>query len=85
MNVQWCNEFKGFLAIVEQILRAVIPTGHTCEGQWTARLRSLDTAIGGSSKDVLYFVRIFSSSELVEPHIIPLKVRLAEALKEEAK
>ena len=51
----------------------------------TARLRSLDTAIGGSSKDVLYFVRIFSSSELVEPHIIPLKVRLAVALKEETK
>ena len=33
----------------------------------------------------LYIVRIFSSSELVEPHIIPLKVRLAVALKEEAK
>ena len=32
----------------------------------------------------LYIVRIFSSSELVEPHIIPLKVRLAVALKEEA-
>ena len=88
MNVQWCNEFKGFLSIVEQILRAVIPTGHTCEGQWTARLRSLDTAIGGSSKDVLYFtlcVFSFSSSELVEPHIVPLNVRLAVALKEEAK
>ena len=40
---------------VEQILRAIIPTGHTFEGQCTARLRSLDTAIGGSSKDVLYF------------------------------
>ena len=34
---------------------------------------------------ILYIVRIFSSSELVEPHIIPLKVRLAVALKEEAK
>ena len=34
---------------------AIIPTGHTFEGQCTARLRSLDTAIGGSSKDVLYF------------------------------
>ena len=33
----------------------------------------------------LYIVRIFSSSELVEPHIIPLKVCLAVALKEEAK
>ena len=32
----------------------------------------------------LYTVRIFSSSELVEPHIIPLRVRLAVALKEEA-
>ena len=30
-----------------------------------------------------YIVRIFSSSEIVEPHIIPLKVRLAVALKEE--
>ena len=27
---------------------------------------------------------VFSSSELVEPHIVPLKVRLAVALKEEA-
>ena len=34
---------------------------------------------------ILYIVRIFSSSELVEPHIIPLKVRLAVALKEETK
>ena len=34
---------------------------------------------------VLDIVCIFSSSELVEPHIIPLKVRLAVALKEEAK
>ena len=32
-----------------------LPTGHTFEGQYTARLKSLDTAIGGSSKDVLYF------------------------------
>ena len=34
---------------------------------------------------ILYIVRIFSSSEQVEPHIIPRKVRLAVALKEEAK
>ena len=34
---------------------------------------------------ILYIVRVFSSSELVETHIIPLKVRLAVALKEEAK
>ena len=34
---------------------------------------------------ILYIVRIFSSSELVEPHIIPLKVRSAVELKEEAK
>ena len=34
---------------------------------------------------ILYIVRIFSSSEQVEPHIIPLKVRLAVALKEEVK
>ena len=86
MNVQWCNEFKGFLSIVEQILRAVIPTGHTCEGQWTARLRSLDTAIGGSSKDVLYFTLcVFSALQGWWNPIIPLKVRLAVALKEEAK
>ena len=34
---------------------------------------------------ILYILRIFSSSELVKPHISPLKVRLAVALKEEAK
>ena len=34
---------------------------------------------------IVYIVRIFSCSELVEPHIIPLKVRLAVALKEAAK
>ena len=34
---------------------------------------------------VLYIVRIFISLEQVEPHIGPLKVRLAVALKEEAK
>ena len=34
---------------------------------------------------ILYIVRIFSSSEQVEPHIGPLKGRLAVALKEEAK
>ena len=34
----------------------------------------------------LYIVRIFSSSELVEPHITPpIKVRLAVALKEKDK
>ena len=33
---------------------------------------------------ILYIVRIFSSSELVESHIMPLKGRLAVALKEEA-
>ena len=70
---------KRFLSIVKQTLRAIIPTGHTFEGQCTARLRSLDTAIGGLSKDVIY------SSELVKPPIIPLKVRLAVALKGEAK
>ena len=55
------------------MLRTIIPTGHTFEGQCTARLRKLDTAIGGSSKDVT--LRIFSSSELV----------VAVALREEAK
>ena len=34
---------------------------------------------------ILYIVRIFSPSELVELHIIPLKGFLAVALKEEAK
>ena len=34
---------------------------------------------------VLYIVSIFSSSELVEPHVNPVKVHLAVALKEEAK
>ena len=34
---------------------------------------------------ILYIVRIFSSSELVETHIIPLKIRLAVASKEEVK
>ena len=34
---------------------------------------------------MLYIVRIFRSSELVEPHINPFKVRLAVALKKEAK
>ena len=32
---------------------------------------------------ILYIVRIFSFSELVKPRIIPLKVRLAVALKGE--
>ena len=34
---------------------------------------------------ILYTVRIFSSSELVKPRIIPFKVRLAVVLKGEAK
>ena len=34
---------------------------------------------------ILCIVRIFSSSEPVEPHIIPLKARLTLALKEEVK
>ena len=48
------------------------------------RFRSLDTAIGGSSKDVLYLT-LCVLSDLVEPHVIPLKVRLAVALKKETK
>ena len=32
--------FKDSFLSVEQILRAIIPTGHTFEGQYTARLRS---------------------------------------------
>ena len=63
-----------------------MPTGHIFEGQCTTRLRNLDSNrrfIKGCI--ILYIVRIFSSSELVKPRIIPLKVRLAVALKEEAK
>ena len=45
--------------------------------------RSLDKAIRGCI--ILYIVRIFSSSAVVEPHIIPLKVCLDVALIEEAK
>ena len=33
--------------MLEQILRAIIPTGHTFEGQCTARFWSSDTEIGG--------------------------------------
>ena len=47
-------------------------TGHTFEGQCTARLRNLDTAEGGLPYKS-------SSSELVEPHIKPFKVRDEEA------
>ena len=47
------NGFVGIRGSVEQILRAIIPTSHTFQGHCTARLRGLDTAIGGSSKDVL--------------------------------
>ena len=64
----------------------MMPTGHIFEGQCTTRLRNLDSNrrfIKGCI--ILYIVRIFSSSELVKPRIIPLKVRLAVALKEEAK
>ena len=66
--------FLRFFSTVEQS-SVIIPTGHTFECQCTARLRGLDTVI----------VRIFSSSELVKLGIIPLKVRLAGALKGEAK
>ena len=50
-------------------------------------MRNLDTAIEGSSKDVLNFaLGVFSAlQELVEPHINAFKVRLAVTLKEEAK
>ena len=64
----------------------MMPTGHIFEGQCTTRLRNLDSNrrfIKGCI--ILYIVRIFSSSELVKPRIIPLKVRLAVALKGEAK
>ena len=47
--------FRGvifFLSIVEHECRAVISTGHTFEGQCTAMLWCLDSAIGGSSKDI---------------------------------
>ena len=65
-----------------------MPTGHIFEGQCTTRLRNLDSNrrfIKGCI--ILYIVRIFSSSELVKPHINPFRVRLAVhvELKEEAK
>ena len=48
-----------------QLLRAFISTGYTFKGRCTATLRDLDTAIGGSSKDILGFMC---------PHINPFKV-----------
>ena len=65
-----------------------MPTGHIFEGQCTTRLRNLDSNrrfIKGCI--ILYMVRIFSSSELVKPHINPFRVRLAVhvELKEAAK
>ena len=65
-----------------------MPTGHIFEGQCTTRLRNLDSNrrfIKGCI--ILYIVRIFSSSELMKPHINPFRVRLAVhvELKEEAK
>ena len=65
-----------------------MPTGHIFEGQCTTRLRNLDSNrrfIKGCI--ILYIVRIFSSSELVKPHINPFRVRLAVhvELKEAAK
>ena len=65
-----------------------MPTGHIFEGECTTRLRNLDSNrrfIKGCI--ILYIVRIFSSSELVKPHINPFRVRLAVhvELKEEAK
>ena len=47
--------FKDSFPSSSKFLRAIIPTGHTFEGQQcTARLRSLDRATGGSSKDASY-------------------------------
>ena len=63
-NVQWCNEYYRFPSIVQQIVRAIILTGHIFEGQCAARLGNLDTAIEGSSKDVLYFTLcVFSAPQ----------------------
>ena len=39
-------------------------TGHTFEGQYTARLRNLDTAIGCSSKDIVIMIMIVNSTSL---------------------
>ena len=50
-----------------------------CQYDVTSRVRFIKGCI------ILDTVRIFSSSELVNPRIIPLKVRLAVALKWEAK
>ena len=70
------NFKDSFLSIVEQILRAIIPTGQTFEGQCTARLRNLDTAIGGPSKDVLLNFTLCVLSAIQSwwnPISIPLK------------
>ena len=48
-----------------QLLRAFISTGYTFKGRCTAILRKLDTAIAGSSKDILGFMF---------PQINPFKV-----------
>ena len=38
--------------------------GHTFEGQYTARLGNLDTAIGYSSKDIVIMIMIVNSTFL---------------------
>ena len=47
--------FKDSILSSSKFYGQLYRPGQTFEGQYTARLRSLDTAIGGSSKDVLYF------------------------------
>ena len=75
----------NFKNIVEQILRAIILTGHTFKGQCTARLRSLHTAIGGSSKDVLYVTLcVFQLFRAGGTQYNSSQTRLAGALKETA-
>ena len=44
--------FKDFFLPSSNFYEQIIPTGHTFEGQCTARFKNVDTAIGGSSNDI---------------------------------
>ena len=56
--------FKDSFLSLSKLLLAIVPTGHTFEGQYKARLKSLGTAIGGSSKDVLKYFTLCVFSAL---------------------
>ena len=70
--------FKGFFFTVQQIFRAFISTGHTFKSRCTATLRNWDTAIGGSSKQIISFkCAYFSSSAPTDPQMNPFKLPFA--------